>query len=43
MSIATKPGDGGQTGLARLLELHAGVDSRLRDDKHAGARWSRAW
>lgn len=27
----------------RLLELHAGVDSRLRDDKHAGARWSRAW
>jgi cob(I)alamin adenosyltransferase len=27
----------------RLLELHAGVDSTLRDDKHAGARWSRAW
>lgn len=27
----------------RLLELRAGVDSRLRDDKHAGARWSRAW
>jgi len=27
----------------RLLELHAGVDSRLRDDQHAGARWSRAW
>jgi cob(I)alamin adenosyltransferase len=27
----------------RLLELHAGVDSGLRDDKHAGARWSRAW
>lgn len=27
----------------RLLELQAGVDSRLRDDKHAGARWSRAW
>jgi cob(I)alamin adenosyltransferase len=28
---------------ARLLELQAGVDSRLRDDKHAGTRWSRAW
>ncbi len=28
---------------AWLLELHAGVDSRLRDDQHAGARWSRAW
>jgi cob(I)alamin adenosyltransferase len=27
----------------RLLELHAGIDSRLRDDQHAGARWSRAW
>jgi len=27
----------------RLLELHAGVDSRLRDGQHAGARWSRAW
>lgn len=27
----------------RLLELYAGVDSRLRDDQHAGARWSRAW
>jgi cob(I)alamin adenosyltransferase len=27
----------------RLLELNAGVDSGLRDDKHAGARWSRAW
>jgi cob(I)alamin adenosyltransferase len=27
----------------RLLELQAGVDSRLRDDKHAGTRWSRAW
>jgi cob(I)alamin adenosyltransferase len=27
----------------RLLELQAGVDSTLRDDKHAGARWSRAW
>jgi cob(I)alamin adenosyltransferase len=27
----------------RLLEVQAGVDSRLRDEKHAGARWSRAW
>jgi cob(I)alamin adenosyltransferase len=27
----------------RLLELQAGVDSRLRDDKHGGAHWSRAW
>jgi cob(I)alamin adenosyltransferase len=27
----------------RLLELHAGVESRLRNDQHAGARWSRAW
>jgi cob(I)alamin adenosyltransferase len=27
----------------RLLELHAGVESKLRDDQHAGARWSRAW
>jgi cob(I)alamin adenosyltransferase len=27
----------------RLLELRAGIDSRLRDDTHAGARWSRAW
>jgi cob(I)alamin adenosyltransferase len=27
----------------RLLELHAGVDSRLRDGKHSGAPWSRAW
>ena len=27
----------------RLLELHAGVDSRLRDQQHSGARWSRAW
>jgi cob(I)alamin adenosyltransferase len=27
----------------RLLELHAGVESTLRDDQHAGARWSRAW
>jgi cob(I)alamin adenosyltransferase len=28
---------------ARLLELESGVDSRLRDGQHKGARWSRAW
>ena len=27
----------------RLLEVQAGVDSKLRDDEHAGARWSKAW
>jgi len=27
----------------RLLEVEAGVDSRLRDGQHSGARWSRAW
>ena len=27
----------------RLLEVEAGVDSRLRDEQHPGARWSRAW
>jgi cob(I)alamin adenosyltransferase len=27
----------------RLLELRAGVDTRLRDDEHKGAKWSRAW
>ncbi len=27
----------------RLLELRAGVNARLRDDEHAGPRWSRAW
>jgi cob(I)alamin adenosyltransferase len=27
----------------RSLELEAGVDSRLRDEQHKGARWSRAW
>ena len=27
----------------RLLEVEAGVDSRLRDGQHPGARWSRAW
>ena len=29
--------------LGRLLELRAGVNSRLRDDEHQGPRWSRAW
>ena len=28
---------------ARLLELEAGVESRLRNEQHPGARWSRAW
>lgn len=28
---------------ARQIELDAGVDSRLRDEKHKGARWSKAW
>jgi cob(I)alamin adenosyltransferase len=27
----------------RLLEVEAGVDSRLRDEQHPGGRWSRAW
>jgi len=27
----------------RLLELHAGVNSRLRDGEHEGPKWSRAW
>lgn len=27
----------------RLIELEAGVDSRLRDEQHQGSRWSRAW
>lgn len=27
----------------RLLEVEAGLDSRLRDEQHPGARWSRAW
>jgi cob(I)alamin adenosyltransferase len=27
----------------RLIEHRAGVDGRLRDGAHAGARWSRAW
>jgi cob(I)alamin adenosyltransferase len=29
--------------VGRLLELQAGVDSRLRDDEHKGNKWSRAW
>jgi cob(I)alamin adenosyltransferase len=28
---------------ARQIELEAQVDSRLRDDKKEGGRWSRAW
>lgn len=28
---------------ARQIELECGVDSRLRDEQHAGAKWSRAW
>ena len=27
----------------RLLELRAGIESRLRDDSHEGPKWSRAW
>lgn len=27
----------------RLIETQAGVDSRLRDEQHAGAKWSKAW
>lgn len=27
----------------RWLESEAGVDSRLRDEEHKGAKWSRAW
>lgn len=29
--------------MGRLLELRAGVDSRLRDEEHSGKKWSRAW
>jgi cob(I)alamin adenosyltransferase len=29
--------------LGRLLELRAGVNTRLRDEGHEGPRWSRAW
>jgi cob(I)alamin adenosyltransferase len=28
---------------ARLLELRAGLDARLRDEHHPGPPWSRAW
>ena len=29
--------------MGRLLELRAGLDTRLRDSEHRGPRWSRAW
>jgi cob(I)alamin adenosyltransferase len=29
--------------MGRLLELRAGINTRLRDDDHEGPRWSRAW
>lgn len=29
--------------MGRLLELRAGIESKLRDDEHAGPKWSRAW
>ena len=29
--------------MGRLLELRAGLDTRLRDEGHNGPRWSRAW
>lgn len=29
--------------MGRLLELRAGVESKLRDTEHAGPKWSRAW
>jgi cob(I)alamin adenosyltransferase len=29
--------------MGRLLELRAGLDTRLRDEGHTGPRWSRAW
>ena len=29
--------------MGRLLELRAGLDTRLRDGEHKGPRWSRAW
>ena len=29
--------------MGRLLELRAGVNTRLRDEEHNGPRWSRAW
>jgi cob(I)alamin adenosyltransferase len=27
----------------RLIELHAGIDARLRDETKTGPKWSRAW
>jgi cob(I)alamin adenosyltransferase len=27
----------------RLIEFHAGIDARLRDDSKSGPKWSRAW
>lgn len=29
--------------MGRLLELRAGIESKLRDSEHAGPKWSRAW
>jgi cob(I)alamin adenosyltransferase len=29
--------------MGRLLDLRAGLDTRLRDDEDKGPRWSRAW
>jgi cob(I)alamin adenosyltransferase len=29
--------------MGRLLEMRAGIDSSLRDEKHGGPSWSRAW
>ncbi len=29
--------------MGRLLELRAGIESKLRDEDHAGPKWSRAW
>lgn len=29
--------------MGRLLELRAGIESKLRDGEHAGPKWSRAW
>lgn len=29
--------------MGRLLELRAGIESKLRDAEHAGPKWSRAW
>jgi cob(I)alamin adenosyltransferase len=29
--------------MGRLLELRAGINTRLRDEEHEGPKWSRAW